>query len=53
MYLIGGQPFDASDAGFAGALASAHALRCRPVCLCQEPGIEMYVARLAGEYLVK
>lgn len=35
------------------ALAKAHASKIRPLCLCIEPGIPMYVARAHGRYLIK
>jgi hypothetical protein len=53
MYLIGGHRFEVGDPGFIEALASAHALRSRPICLCNDASVEMYVARFGGEYLIK
>jgi hypothetical protein len=53
MYLIGERRIEPEDIGFSEALAEAHALRWRPRCLCKAPGIEMYVARLGGDFLVK
>ena len=47
-YLFGGTRLSSEDEGFADALATAHADRLRPKCLCLVQGIEMYVARLAG-----
>lgn len=35
------------------ALAKAHASKIRPLCLCTEPAIPMYVARAHGRYLIK
>jgi hypothetical protein len=48
MYFFGGTRLSSEDSGFAQALATAHADRLRPKCLCLLQGIEMYVARLAG-----
>lgn len=47
-YLFGSTRLSSEDEGFADALATAHADRLRPKCLCLVQGIEMYVARLAG-----
>lgn len=48
LYLFGSTRLSSEDEGFAQALATAHADRLRPKCLCLVHGIEMYVARLAG-----
>jgi hypothetical protein len=48
LYLFGSMRVSSEDEGFAQALATAHADRLRPKCLCLLQGIEMYVARLAG-----
>ncbi len=56
VYEIGGRRFEVTSLGFAEAIASAHADRQRPRCLCTPEGVEMYVARLAGShggYIVK
>lgn len=56
VYEIGGRRFEVASLGFAEAIASAHAARQRPRCLCTPEGVEMYVARLAGPhggYIVK
>jgi hypothetical protein len=47
-YLFGSTRLSSEDVDFADAMASAHADRLRPKCLCLVQGIEMYVARLAG-----
>ncbi|WP_291127043.1 DUF1173 domain-containing protein [Hydrogenophaga sp.] len=55
-YEIGGQRVEVASSGFAASIASAHAARQRPRCLCTPEGVEMYVARLAGPhggYIVK
>lgn len=36
-----------------GVLADAYERKLRPLCLCQEPGIAMYIARMGDQYLVK
>lgn len=34
-------------------LADAYRRRIRPVCLCQEPGLAMYIAKVGDQYIVK
>jgi hypothetical protein len=52
-YLIHGRPLATDDAGFATALAAAHAEHHRPLCLCNPYGVEMYVARLGRGHQLK
>jgi hypothetical protein len=55
-YQIGGQHLGIESDAFTEAIATAHTAHARPRCLCQNPGVEMYVARLAGPrggYIVK
>ena len=52
-YMIDHVPYDADDAGFQAALAEIYAHRFRPLCMCREKGVPMYVAKVAGQYLVK
>jgi hypothetical protein len=52
-YLIHGRPLSPDDAGFATALAAAHAKHQRPLCLCNPDGVEMYVARLGRGHQLK
>lgn len=35
------------------ALGRAKAARCRPLCLCQSPGVEMYIAAAGRDLIVK
>lgn len=53
VYEIGGQQYDLTTPGFAEAMARAHAMQQRPRCMCMRGGIETYVARLSGGYVVK
>ena len=53
MYLIEGHRSNADQPGFADLLADARESRKRPICLCSEPGIEMYIARLPDGCIVK
>ncbi len=48
-YLIGRERFQSDSPGFADAVALAHAEHRRPRCLCRHDGVEMYIARLAGQ----
>jgi hypothetical protein len=52
-YLIGGNRVCADAAGFETAIAAAHASKDRPLCLCMDPGIPMYVAALANRHVIK
>lgn len=52
-YDIDGQRFDVQAPGFAQAMARAHAMQQRPRCMCQAGGVETYVARINGSYVVK
>ena len=53
VYEIGGRRFEIGARGFTAAVADAHAAHQRPRCLCLAEGVEMYVARLGGGYIVK
>lgn len=53
VYEIGGQQYDLASPGFAEAMARAHAMQQRPRCMCMPGGIETYVAKLGGGYIVK
>lgn len=56
VYEVLGRRYETTSPGFADAIATAHAERSRPRCLCIDGGVEMYVARLAGSgdgYIVK
>jgi hypothetical protein len=54
-YAIGDQRWARDTPGFADALAKAHENHLRPRCLClpDQPGIDMYVARIQDGYIVK
>lgn len=51
--LFGTGRLSSRDDGFVAALAEAYATRVRPRCLCVEPGVEMYVARLGEGFIAK
>jgi len=42
-----------TDPELPAILADAYARRIRPLCLCQEPGLPMYIADVGDQYLVK
>lgn len=52
-YLINGRRVGADDPNFAALLLSAHGKKPRPACVCRDPGIEMYVAKVAGKAVIK
>jgi len=52
-FRIGEAILSTNNPQLAPALANAHAQRIRPLCLCQEPGASMYVARVAGQFIPK
>lgn len=56
-YLLNGQQLTTDSQGFAKAIAAAHSEHGRPRCLCarngNHPGIEMYVARFGGGFIIK
>lgn len=52
-YDIDGQRLDMKAPGFTQAIARAHAMQLRPRCMCQPGGVETYVAKINGGYVVK
>ncbi len=52
-YRIKEHNYQAGTDAFYSALAQAHAQRLRPLCLCHSPGVEMYVAKIAGKFYIK
>lgn len=53
MLEIDGHVLSVDDPDIGALLACAHAARVRPLCLCREPGVEMYIARFDTGYHVK
>jgi hypothetical protein len=45
--------FEEDDAGLEEALADAYQRKVRPLCLCRQPGLPMYIARIGDQYVVK
>lgn len=52
-YRIGEQFAKSDDAGLNDMLAHAYATKTRPICVCRDPGIEMYIAKVAGKFVLK
>ena len=52
-YSINGTEFPSSSPLFQAALESAYKNRIRPICLCVEPGLPMYIAHLERSFVVK
>lgn len=52
-FTIGDQTLDESSSEFRALLPHAYEQRLRPMCLCKEMGVPMYIARLDDQYLVK
>jgi hypothetical protein len=52
-YRIGPDTVTAGDPRLDGLLASAHAARLRPLCLCRREGVPMYVAKVSGRFYMK
>ena len=52
-YRIGGEIFAEDAPELQAALASAYDSKERPLCLCREPGIAMYIARMGDQLLIK
>lgn len=52
-YRIGEQHVGSDEQGLNDLLAEAHAKKTRPACLCRNPAIEMYIAKVAGKFIIK
>src|SRR3546814_15555136 len=52
-YQVGGRTFRPDHTDFEAALAAVYRGKDRPRCLCRQPGIEMYVARVQGKPILK
>lgn len=53
IYCIDGRPFHAPSRDLEDAIAAAHAIRHRPLCMCRPSGVEMYTARTGSGCIVK
>lgn len=50
---IAGAVYNEDDRNFGAAAAAAYRDRIRPRCLCRDPGIAMYVARIGDQHVIK
>jgi hypothetical protein len=53
MYLLAGQRYDANEYGLGRALPATYDARIRPLCLCSDPAIPVYLTRLGGTFVLK
>lgn len=53
MYLVDGRRYEPDGQGLESALAAAHDDRIRPLCLCRDPAIPVYITRLGGTFALK
>ncbi|RCS22790.1 DUF1173 domain-containing protein [Phyllobacterium salinisoli] len=52
-FKIGERDLDETSPELREALPHAYQQRLRPLCLCKEPPVPMYIARMEGQYLIK
>ncbi|PZM16508.1 hypothetical protein CPY51_03980 [Rhizobium tubonense] len=52
-YQIGQATVEEEDPAFGARLAEAYRMRQRPVCLCSERGVPMYIARIGEQLVIK
>src|SRR3546814_1571612 len=53
VYLVGGKAIRSDHTDFEAALAAVYRGKDRPRCLCRQPGVEMYIARVQGKHILK
>lgn len=53
MYLVDGRRYEADEPGLERALAAAYDDRIRPLCLCCDPAVPVYITRLGGTFVLK
>lgn len=53
LYQIDGRRVKSDEQGFENLLASLHGTKNRPLCLCRDPGCEMYVAKVNHHFILK
>jgi hypothetical protein len=53
MYEISGKTFQPNDDRLKDALAAIYGTATRPLCKCRGKGVEMYVAKLGHQYIIK
>lgn len=52
-FMLDGYEISSDNANFKPLLARAYKNKQRPLCACKSPGVEMYIASLKGEYILK
>lgn len=52
-FRIGGEIIEDGAPELQAALSGAYEGNSRPLCLCNEPGVAMYIARMGDQYLIK
>lgn len=52
-YRFGNQLIKSDASELNEALATAYAAKIRPICMCRKPGIDMYIAKVSGKYVIK
>lgn len=52
-YSIGGSVYMGNASTLQAALAKIYKLKERPLCMCRQPGVPMYIARMADLYVIK
>jgi hypothetical protein len=52
-FRIGDHIISHDDPRLETLLASVHGTKQRPLCLCRDPGVEMYVAKINGRHVIK
>lgn len=52
-YQIGSRRLRSEDPSLAEILAGIHRTKTRPLCLCRDGGVEMYVAKVHGKFVIK
>lgn len=52
-FTIGGQVTEESSPELRAFLPQAYEQRLRPMCMCKEPSVPMYIARVEDQYLIK
>ena len=50
---IAGDVLNEDDTALPDAIAAAYRDRIRPLCLCRQPGIPMYVAAMGEQHVIK
>ncbi|WP_341702096.1 DUF1173 domain-containing protein [Ferrovibrio sp.] len=50
---LGGKAMRPDQPEFSDALAGLYSSRFRPKCMCRNPGVEMYIAKVQGKFIVK